>query len=146
MSPGVIPSRRARVWPRYSTSVAACASSSVPGVAGYASSGHALENNLRALEAYDEALKVRTRRDTPLEYANTISNKANVLRNLPDAPARPELGKQDNLQQARAMYAEAHEIFSSFGQTAGAQIVAEALAEIERELTPNATSGNGKLH
>ena len=120
----------------------------------YASSGHVLENNLRALEAYEEALKVRTRRDTPLEYANTISNKANVLRNLPDhLPdhlARPVLGNQDNLLQARALYREAREIFSSFGQTAGAEIVAEALAEIERELTPAASSsngsGNGKMH
>ncbi len=112
----------------------------------YASSGHALENNLRALDAYDEALKVRTRRDTPLEYANTISNKANVLRNLPDDPARSVLGNQDNLQQARALYREAHEIFSSFGQTGGAEIVAEAIAEIERELAPAANRINGKLH
>ena len=42
----------------------------------YASSSHVLENNLRALAAYDEALRVRNPRDTPLEYANTIANKA----------------------------------------------------------------------
>jgi tetratricopeptide (TPR) repeat protein len=112
----------------------------------YVSSGHVVENNLRALTAYDEALKVRNRRDTPLEYANTISNKANVLRNLPDNPAHPELGNQDNLLQARALYTEAHEIFSGFGQTGGAEIVAEAMAEIERELTLASTSVNGKLH
>ncbi|MEX7342288.1 hypothetical protein AB2C95_32270, partial [Pseudomonas aeruginosa] len=35
----------------------------------YVSSSHTLENNLRALDAYDEALKVRTRETTPLEYA-----------------------------------------------------------------------------
>jgi hypothetical protein len=112
----------------------------------YASSGHVVENNLRALDAYDEALKVRNRRDTPLEYANTISNKANVLRNLPDNPEHPELGNQDNLLQARALYREAREIFSGFGQTGGVQIVAEAITDIERELTPAVTSGNGKLH
>jgi tetratricopeptide (TPR) repeat protein len=55
----------------------------------YASSGHSMENTLRALDAYDEALKVRNPRDTPLEYANTIANKANALRNLPDDPDRP---------------------------------------------------------
>ena len=46
-------------------------------------SAKVLENNLRALEACDEALKVRNARDTPVEYANTIANMANVLRNLP---------------------------------------------------------------
>lgn len=111
----------------------------------YAASGHVLENNLRALDAYDEALKVRNRRDTPLEYANTISNKANVLRNLPDNPAHPELSNQDNLLQARTLYAEAHEIFTSFGQSAGAEIVSEAIAEIERELMPANTGVNGTL-
>ena len=40
--------------------------------------GTPLENNLRALAAYDEALKVRNPRDTPVEYANTIANMANV--------------------------------------------------------------------
>ena len=52
----------------------------------YVSSSHAVENNLRALDAYDEALKVRTRGTTPLEYANTIANKANCLLNLADDP------------------------------------------------------------
>jgi tetratricopeptide (TPR) repeat protein len=100
----------------------------------YVSSGHVVENNLRALDAYDEALKVRTRRDTPLEYANTISNKANVLRNLPDDPAHPELGNRGNLSQARTFYREAQELFTSFGQVNSAGIVGEAAAEIEGEL------------
>ena len=42
-------------------------------------SAKVLENNLRALEACDEALKVRNARETPVEYANTIANKSNVI-------------------------------------------------------------------
>ena len=41
----------------------------------YAASGHALDNNLHALAAYAEALKVRNERDTPVEYVNTIDGK-----------------------------------------------------------------------
>ena len=111
----------------------------------YASSGHALENNLRALEAYAEALKVRTPRDTPLEYANTVANKANVLRNLPHHPTEPELNRADNLHEARALYREAHEIFSHFGQTGGVEIVNDALAGLEQEIAAN-SNGNGKLN
>ena len=69
----------------------------------YASSSHMVENNLRALDAYDEALKVRTRETTPLEYANTIANKANCLWNLPDDPQRTDNGNHANLRTARAL-------------------------------------------
>jgi hypothetical protein len=75
----------------------------------YASSSHAPENILRALEAYDEALKVRRRDSTPLEYANTIANKANCLWNLPDDPEHPERGNRANLVGAKACYVEARE-------------------------------------
>jgi tetratricopeptide (TPR) repeat protein len=113
----------------------------------YASSGHALENNLRALDAYDEALKVRTRRDTPLEYANTISNKANVLRNLPDDPDRPGLGREASLARAGELYAEAREIFASLNQPQNVGVVEEALAEIGQELAGiNHPRGNGDAH
>ena len=54
---------------------------------------------------------MRTRETTPLEYANTIANKANCLWNLPDDPAHPDRGNRSNLTQARAHYAEAREIF-----------------------------------
>ena len=79
----------------------------------YASSGHSLDNNLRALDAYDEALKVRNPRDTPFEYANTIANKANVLRNLPDDPDQPGQGRRASLSKARALYREAQRIFAT---------------------------------
>jgi tetratricopeptide (TPR) repeat protein len=100
----------------------------------YVSSSHAIENNLRAVEAYDEALKVRTRETSPLEYANTIANKANSLMNLPDDPADPAIGNRANLAQAKFYLEEAQAIFTHHGELAKAQIVAEPLSELHREL------------
>lgn len=100
----------------------------------YASSSHAVENNVRALEAYDEALQVRTREAMPVEYANTIANKANCLWNLPDDPEEPESGNQSNLAAASRLYAEARAIFNSAGEQEKARIIAEAMDQIEREM------------
>ncbi len=88
----------------------------------YASSTHAMENNLRAIAAYDEALKVRSPSSTPLEYANTMANKANCLWTLGDSAA------------ARACYEEAHGLFLRHAERDKARIVREALAELEREI------------
>jgi len=99
----------------------------------YASSSHSVENCLRALDAYDEALKVRTRAATPIEYANTLSNYANCLRNLPDDVARPERGNAENLDHALRRYREAEEIFAAFGEGQKVAVVAEMIAEIEAE-------------
>jgi len=110
----------------------------------YVSSSHTLENNLRALDAYDEALKVRTRETTPLEYANTISNKANCLWNLPDDPANPESGNRASLTQANGYYREARAIFMEHGDLEKARIVAEAVDQTQREiLALPATNGLG---
>jgi tetratricopeptide (TPR) repeat protein len=100
----------------------------------YAASSHAVENNLRALDAYDEALKVRTRETTPLEYANTLANRANCLMNLPDDPAAPEAGNRGNLTRARNHLEEACAIFAAHGERTKAEILAEPLAELRREL------------
>ncbi len=100
----------------------------------YVSSSHAVENNLRALEAYDEALKVRTEKTTPLPYATTISNKANCLRNLPDDVEAPERGNRQKLMQARALYLDAQRIFVTYGDHAKANMLAEALQELAQEL------------
>lgn len=109
----------------------------------YAASGHPLENNLRALAAYDEALKVRTARDTPVEYANTLANKANVLRNLPD-PDQAVPGTY--LVQARALYAEAKALFARAGQTGSMEVVEEALAEVTQQLRPATSAAGGRAH
>jgi tetratricopeptide (TPR) repeat protein len=110
----------------------------------YASSGHVLDNNLRALAAYAEALKVRNPRDTPLEYASTIANKANVLRNLPEDPDRPGLGREASLAAARDLYQEARRILLNFAQIESVRMIDEALSEIVRDLAglPRG-SGNG---
>ena len=100
----------------------------------YASTSHGLHNNLRALEAYDEALKVRRPETMPLEYANTTANKANCLCNLPDDPAAPDDGNRGNLAQARTLYAEAQRIFAAHGDVDKAEIVGAALADIDRDL------------
>ncbi|MBW4562326.1 MAG: hypothetical protein KME32_14475 [Mojavia pulchra JT2-VF2] len=100
----------------------------------YLVSSHPIENNLRAIAAYDEALKVRNSKDTPLEYANTISNKANALFNLPDDFQKPEAGNLQNLLQARTYYQEAWEIFIQHQQLEQAEVVTQTLQEIDAEI------------
>ncbi|MBS9387130.1 MAG: hypothetical protein HEQ24_24185 [Dolichospermum sp. BR01] len=100
----------------------------------YLVSSHPIENNLRAVLAYNEALKVRNLQDTPLEYANTISNKANLLFNLPDDPEKPELGNPQNLLKAEEYYQEAWRIFTEHHQLEQAEIVAKALQDLTAEI------------
>lgn len=97
----------------------------------YAASSHRVENGFRALEAYDEALKVRTRRTTPQEYANTIANKANCLVNLPDDPEQPEAGNAGNLAAALSLFVEAKALFDAAGETGKSHDLAVMIAEIE---------------
>ena len=106
----------------------------------YAASGHPLENNLRALAAYDEALKVRTERDMPLEYANTLANKANVLRSLPDDALEATPGVRGNQNQARALYQQALAIYRRAHQGGSAALVAEALAGIDADFAHSAST------
>jgi tetratricopeptide (TPR) repeat protein len=100
----------------------------------YARSGHPIENNLRALEAYDASLTVRNARDTPAEYANTVANKANCLRNLPDDPEEPGKGNGARLRQSGELYREALRVFELIGDSAKAAIVRDALSEVVRDL------------
>ncbi|YAI81515.1 MAG: hypothetical protein ACQJCO_06800 [cyanobacterium endosymbiont of Rhopalodia sterrenbergii] len=97
-------------------------------------SAHPIENNLKALAAYDEALKVRTSQDTPIEWANTISNKANVLFNLPDDVEHPEKGNSNNLMEAKTYYEKAQEVFSRYGQWEQVEVVKKALQDIRIQL------------
>lgn len=103
----------------------------------YVSTAHRVENGFRALEAYDEALKVRTPREMPEAYANTIANKANCLSNLPDDPANPEAGNPRNVMTAIALLREAEGIFAARGAADKAQAVAEARAEMSALLAPH---------
>lgn len=104
----------------------------------YLPSAHPVENNLRALKAYDEALKVRTAQDTPLVYAHTIANRANVLMNLPDDLANPEGGNPHNLEEAATSYREAEEIFlayQQFGQAETVRRAYEGLAKLQEAVS-----------
>jgi tetratricopeptide (TPR) repeat protein len=112
----------------------------------YASSSQTLENNLRALDAYAEALKVRTRDTAPVEYANTIANRANCLWNLPDDPEQPERGNRANLTRARADYSEARAIFLAHGETDKAAFVADAIDQIGREILALPAPDDPALH
>jgi tetratricopeptide (TPR) repeat protein len=109
----------------------------------YSSSSHALANNIRAIEAYDEALKVRNPQNTPMEYANTIANKANVLRSLPDDITDLSKGNRENLKRSFALYEEAKSIFKHFGQMQGVSQISETLKEISQELAVANSAGNG---
>ncbi|PHJ80792.1 hypothetical protein VF07_31245, partial [Nostoc linckia z6] len=66
--------------------------------------------------------------------ANTISNKANALFNLPDDPEKPENGNLKNLLQAHAYYQQALEIFTKYQQMEQAEIVAKALQDVQLEI------------
>jgi tetratricopeptide (TPR) repeat protein len=107
----------------------------------YASSSHAVENNLRALDAYDEALRVRTPETMPVAYANTIANKANCLWNLPDDALDAAPGHR--LRQAHAYYREAREIFADHGELDRARIVGDSCDELELELVGYAEPSAG---
>lgn len=100
----------------------------------YLQTSHPVENNLRAIAAYNQALKVRNAKDTPLEYANTIANKANALINIPDDLEKPELGNYQNLRQAKNYYEEAWLIFREHEQLEQAKMIGESFQEITAEL------------
>jgi tetratricopeptide (TPR) repeat protein len=104
------------------------------------SSSHALENGLRALLAYEEALRVRTRRDMPVEYANTIANKATCLWGLPDDPEDPRAGNAANLRAAHALLEEAEVIFAEFGEEMRAASVRQARMHLATEMKCGAAS------
>lgn len=106
----------------------------------YVSSSHSVENCLRAVDAYEEALKVRTRATTPAEYANTIANYANCLRNIPDALTSSQTDLRGNLSKALDYYREAAEIFAATGEVQKSEIVNAMMVEIETELAASSSA------
>jgi len=110
----------------------------------YVSSGHALENNLRALLAYDESLRVRNPHDTPVAYANTIANKANVLRNLPSALQGPDAksAPADPLAAALSLYREAEQLYRQHGDLERARIVGACARDIDSEMVQRRARAN----
>ncbi|MGD9785435.1 MAG: hypothetical protein AB7E80_06995 [Hyphomicrobiaceae bacterium] len=108
----------------------------------YASSTHPVENGFRALEAYEEALKVRNARNTPAEFANTIANMANCLSNLPDDPANPDAGNAVNTARALALYEEAHALFERLQEHEKATLTASAIDDLRGALAHPARSAS----
>ena len=88
------------------------------------------ECDFSTLEAYDEALKVRTPQNAPSAYANTIANKANCLANLPDDPQHPEAGNVSNCAEAVALYRTAMEIFETLGEREKVDVIEDAIREV----------------
>lgn len=93
-----------------------------------------IENSYRAVLACNEALKVRNPKDTPLEYADTLANKAKALANLPDNQRCPEQGNLSNLRQALSYYREAIEIFRQHNQSNHVQLMLRAIEGLEAKL------------
>ena len=93
-------------------------------------SGHPIQNRLRAVEAYEEALKVRSASNQPGAYANTVANLALCLSNLPDDVEQPERGNAKSLERARQLYVQALEIFRASGEEAKAAALEDALREL----------------
>ncbi len=92
----------------------------------HVNSAHPVENHRRALEAYDEALRVRTRERSPVQYANTLANRAACCARL---GALQEQGAT-LLEEARQGYELAAAVFGECGELQRAELVAEALAEL----------------
>jgi hypothetical protein len=82
----------------------------------------------RAIESYHEALRVRSRQRTPIEFAVTMSNLANAYANLPAEERRQMLGL------AERCYGEALEVFNEYQQAEQTQTVEQALVQIRRDL------------
>lgn len=95
-------------------------------------SAHRFENLERAIVAYDEALRVRTRHAMPLEHANTLVNKANALMNLPDGPDATD--NPIHLRAAIALLETAEAIYREHGVLDRAHIAAECRRGLAQEL------------
>ncbi len=94
-------------------------------------SGHPVQNCLRALDAYDEALRVRSAEHMPVQHANTLANRAACLARLPDDAERPDLGQHGNLRRALDDFGAAAAIFERAGEAARAALVREMMEELQ---------------
>jgi tetratricopeptide (TPR) repeat protein len=92
------------------------------------------ESLLEAVAAYDAALRVRTAHDMPIEFANTIANKANALMNLPDDVDHPEKGNPANLVAAADLLEQAQDLFAANGLVHRAKVVADLAGELRAEV------------
>ena len=90
---------------------------------------HPLASPWCAIAAYDEAIRLHTLIDQPLDYADILVNKANVLAHLAEDP-----GNSPTLHhglQARALLLEAQDIFGLHQQRPQVQAIGLSLAELD---------------
>lgn len=74
----------------------------------------------RALAAYDEALRVRTRADSPLEHAATLANKAACLARMAEGAL------------ARDLYQQAAQVFAAAGDAERHELLRGVIGELDR--------------
>lgn len=113
-----------------------------------------------AIAAYDEALRIRTPEDMPLEYANTLANKANAFMHQAEFAATSSAaecptesssaGALNLLQQAVTLLDTAHRIFSDQQAPDRAALVERLANALRAEIsaaspTTNSPSGTQKV-
>ena len=96
----------------------------------YAATGRRAESRRRALAAYEEALRVRTVEHMPLEYADTIVNKASCLAGLSDETGVPGPQNRGDLETAIELFTQASKIFGDHGDLARSGLIEQVLIEL----------------
>lgn len=98
--------------------------------------GNRADNLDKAIKAYDEALRIRTREADPMAYATTLANKASCLCQLPDQGLQSETVNTESLGQSLALYREAVEVLELAGDLDRSRIVRQSAQEIMNMLEP----------
>ncbi len=88
---------------------------------------------------------MRGRDNAPMEYANTIANKANCLLNLPDDPENPGAGNPRHIAQAIKNFREASELFTALGAHDRAAATGELVQDLEAEIRSGLSRANGGI-
>ena len=86
------------------------------------------ENLKRAIARYEAALRVRTERDFPLDWAATQMNLGNAYRQLPTGDAK------ENVRRAIECFKAAARGYTAVGMTGDAEKAAERAAALENQL------------
>ncbi|NLH21333.1 MAG: enhanced serine sensitivity protein SseB, partial [Methanothrix sp.] len=84
---------------------------------------------MRAIEAYGEALKIRTIENYPISYALTQNNLAAAYRSLADVR-----DKEANLMLAIEAYGEALKILDAENYPTYNSMIKESLRKVQEEL------------
>ncbi len=102
----------------------------------HSDSGDLIANKMRAIEAYDIALSLR--KQQPHLQANTLANRANCLRDIPDNLDKPELGNRHRLAAALNNAQQAQKLFEQGSERDKANMMAELIADLHTEMNASA--------